>query len=106
MKSITLRLVKSKTTIENDINLGGVTSRVLAYASIETNEGIVIKDISVRQDVQNPTNIKVVYPFKKLYTDVQPYIEFNSLIVKKETDKMILTKLKDAISKEINVRPN
>jgi len=103
MKSITLRLVKSKTTIENDINLGGAASRILAYAYIETDEGIIIKDISVRQDIQNPVNIKVVYPFKKLYMDIQPYVDFSSSLTRKEIDGMILTKLKEAVTKELVV---
>ena len=101
MDNIIVQLVTKKVMVENDINFDGKTTRIMSYITLETSDGIIIKDISVRQDIDNKSDIRVVYPFKKVHNSCSPYIEFSSSIVKKETTKMILQKVYQSISSEL-----
>lgn len=100
MKSITIQLVRLKSLIENDINMEGATSKIIAYASVEIAQGIFINGISIRQDIQNK-NIKVVFPCRKIHNETQPFISFSSKKIEKEILVEILSKLKEAMSKEL-----
>lgn len=102
MRNITISLVRLKSLIENDVNMDGATSRIIAYASIETDEGIVINGISVRQDTQNKEIMKVVFPGKKVHNEIQSFVSFNSKLVEKEMSMSILIHVRNAIEKEIN----
>lgn len=104
MKNIIVQLVNRKILIEADQNFEGNSTRVLAYASIETEEGFMLKDISVRQDVNNPTDIRVVFPFRKVHDEIVPYIEFVNAKCKKEITLKILESLKDSMNGYINFR--
>lgn len=102
MKNITIQLVRLKSLIENDITMNGATSRVIAYASIETDEGISINGISIRQDTQDKSNIKVVFPGKKIHNEVQAFVSFNSKLTEKEITVSILSHLRASMDKELN----
>lgn len=82
--------------------MNGATSKIIAYASIETNEGISINGISIRQDIQNKSIIKVIFPCKKLHNETQPFISFSSKLIEKEIVMSIMLHLREAMSKEIN----
>lgn len=102
MRNVTIALVKAKSLIEKDVNFSGATSRLLAYVSLETSDGIVVSGISVRQNVQNRGDIKVCYPGRSMYTETKPYVSFTSAMVEKETAVMILTRVREAMQNEIN----
>lgn len=90
--------------IEADQNFEGNSTRVIAYATIETEEGFKIKDISIRQDINNPTDIRVVFPFRKVHEELIPYIEFINAEAKKELTTKILESLKDSMSGYLDFR--
>lgn len=100
MKSITIQLVRLKSLIENDVNMNGATSKIIAYASVEIAQGVFINGISIRQDVQNK-NVKVIFPCRKIHNETQPFISFSSKQIEKEVNIEILNKVKDAMSKEL-----
>ena len=102
MKSITIQLVKLKSLIENDASMGGATSKILAYASIEIIDGVFINGISIRQDVQNKSIIKVIFPCKKVHNETQSFITFSSKKLEKEICLEILSYLRNSIAKELN----
>ena len=101
MKSITVQLVKLKSLIENDSCMNGAKSKILAYVSIEIVEGVYIHGISVRQDVQNKSIIKVIFPCKKLHNEMQPFITFSKNI-EKDINIEILTYVRNAMAKELD----
>lgn len=104
MKNIIIQLVNRKILVEADQNFEGNSTRVLAYATIETDEGFKLKDISIRQDVNNPSDIRVVFPFRKVHDEIIPYIEFMNPVVKKELTLKILGSLKDSMSGYLDFR--
>ena len=99
-----VQLVKRKIWIEADPNFNGSSTRVLAYATVETDDGFVISDISIRQDIDNPTDIRVVFPFRKLHEETVPYIKFTSDEHKKKVTLDILNTVKSSINDCVNFR--
>lgn len=101
MKNITIQLVKRKICIEADPNFNGASTRVLAYASLELDEGFIIDEISVRQDIDNRSDIRVIFPFRKVHDEVIPYITFSSEKAKKEIIKSIVEKVSKAVENDL-----
>ncbi len=106
MRNVIVQLLRKKTLIENDSHFDGRPTRILAYASIETHEGIIISDISIHQDIEDKDDIRVIYPFRKIHTDISSYITFNSKTVKKEFDILLLKQLKASVEKEVKEKRN
>lgn len=104
MKNILIQLVNRMTLIEADKNFECNSARVLAYATIETDDGFLIKNISIRQDVANPTDIRVIFPFRKLNDELVPYITFNSPEIKKKVELAILESLEKSVSGYLDFR--
>lgn len=101
MKNITVQLVKRKICIESDPNFKGASTRVLAYVSLELEEGFIIDEISVRQDIDNRSDIRVIFPFRKVHEDIIPYVSFSSEEKKKELIKIILEKVSKAVENDL-----
>ena len=103
MKNITIQLVKRKICIEADPNFEGASSRVVAYVSLELDDGFIIDEISVRQDIDNRSDFRVVFPFRKVHDEVIPYISFTSEEKKKEIIRLILMKLSKSMENTLFV---
>lgn len=101
MRNITIQLIKRKICIEADPNFKGASTRILAYASLELDEGLVIDEISIRQDIDNRSDIRVIFPFRKVHDEIIPYISFTSEEAKKEIIKDILTKVSKAVENDL-----
>lgn len=101
MRNITIQLIKRKICIEADPNFNGASTRILAYASLELDEGLVIDEISIRQDIDNRSDIRVIFPFRKVHDEIIPYISFTSEEAKKEIIKNILTKVSKSVENDL-----
>lgn len=104
MKNILIQLVNRKILIEADQNFEGNSARVLAYATIETEEGLTIKDISIRQNIDNPTDIRIIFPFRKLHDELVPYITFTDKEAKKKINLEIMDALKASMEGYLDFR--
>lgn len=101
MKNITIQLIKGKICIESDPNFKGASTRILAFASLELDEGITIDEISIRQDIDNQSDIRVIFPFRKVHDEIIPHISFTSEESRKKLVKEILTKVSKAIENDL-----
>lgn len=93
MQNVIVQQVKRKVVIENDIHFDSKNTRIIAYVTIETKDGLVISDISVRQDIDNHSDIRIIFPFKRLHNEYVSYVSFVSDIVRKQIEIMIFNAL-------------
>ena len=101
MNNVTVQLVKQKICIESDATFNGASTRTIAYATVELNEGFIIDEISIRQCLDNKADIRVIFPFKKVHDKVIYYVKFPSEQVKKEVTLEILNRVRQAMDRSL-----
>lgn len=101
MQNIIVQLVKRKIWIESDPNFKGASARVIAYATVEFDEGLIVTDISIRQDIDNPSDIRVIFPFRKVHDETVPYIKFKNPEIEKEAKLNILSMVESTIINDL-----